>query len=345
MDIVIIVFERDLPMLEVQSRSIAKFCKLDVDRILIVNNYSHERFRNDLYDYMEMLDYGPFNHKIEIVDRMAISDFEITDPLRRKIAPGYMLQMIYKLLIARHVTTPEYMILDAKTFFVRDITDDDVYHNGKLRTSLANAWEPDFWYPAFITALDEFDVNTEENRQSWVLNQTPYLIHTHIVRELLDHIDDKHGDFCRWFDSKIISGGNGYINEFFLIQAYILMKYGDLGSIFWHSNQRLQRQMWEWEPEKITGTIMEYWSIFYGMETNYFSHGFHRQVWLKMNADQREEIPVWWEKLGIIPASRGRNIIGDIIRLNSYPWPNNLPADQIVNGLKRLTADNTTTIV
>ena len=345
MDIVIIAFERDLPLLEVQSRSIAKFCKLDIERIIIVNNYSHKRFQNDLLDYRSQLDYGPHDHKVEIIDKLELSDFLMENARARKISIGYMMQMVYKLLIARHVTATEYMILDCKTYFIRDITNEDVYRNGKLRTTIANVWKPDYWYPSFITALDEFEVNTPENHAVWVLNQTPYFIHTQIIRDMLDHLDAKHGDFVRWFDSKIITGDIGYINEFFLIQAYILLKYDTWDAIFWTEHQRMQRQIWDWEPAKIVTTIEDYLSDYHGQPTDYFAHGIQRLAWEKMNADQREEMPVWWERLGIIPASRGRNIINDVIRLNSDPWPNNLPADKIVNSLKKLTADDTTTTV
>ena len=107
-DICTVVFEEEIPVLQVQADSIARYCtKLGVRNIYVIVN--------DLERHVDSIDpnwWGPLKNHVLIIPRTAFSAAWIEN--------GWVTQQLFKMLAASMSYNTWTMVLDAKTIFVRE---------------------------------------------------------------------------------------------------------------------------------------------------------------------------------------------------------------------------------
>ena len=107
-----VVFELELPFLELQARSFARnVAPEQVDRVLVIDNTRRgvpARRRDAILEA-----YGPHAPRVEIVPAR-----EVAPPVT---ALGWMSQQVLKLAVARRVGTERYVTLDAKNIVVNPL--------------------------------------------------------------------------------------------------------------------------------------------------------------------------------------------------------------------------------
>lgn len=323
MDIIIIAWEKELPVMEIQARSLDLYFQVPVDRILIINNYANDRSAVHLARRDGKLNYGRLDDRVEIIDRDDLPGYSPPLNIQRvKIPRNTMEQMRCKLLAARCATADDLMYLDAKTFFVSETLPESVYLDGRLRGLIYPPWEYDFWVTSYYDALKEFDVYNEYTKKRQLLNQTPFFVQTHLVTGMMDAISAKHGDFSDWFDR------TGNMAEFHLIQGYAIQQGEALETYFWSNRRQIQRQLWKQELSEIKEDIVKHMDRFSCQESDFLAKGLHRDVWCRLNARQAVDIAVWLHELKLVSSlPNAASIIREMQVLNPffYEDPSSLP--------------------
>ena len=206
---VTVVFEAEVPLLELQARSMARYLDpASVEEILILDNsvlgLSGPSRRRLLREY------GALQDRVRIVRTR-----ELIDP---GATGGWRSQQAAKLAIAGQIRTPHYVVLDAKNHFTRatsaaefvDLTGrafgrSHPYTTHPLRESLVRT----------LTYLGADAHQTEQAVAAFPPTATPFVFDTDTVRAVMDDIERRSGrTFPEEFERRKLL-------EFFLYAGWI----------------------------------------------------------------------------------------------------------------------------
>lgn len=212
LDLITVVYQKELPLLEIQARSIDLHVSPQIINSIIVVVNDHQ----DVCDLIDASWYGQHQNLVKI----------ILAP-KTKLS-GWDSQQLHKLATAGSSTQEWTMILDAKTWFVNDLNIDLLFDdsNRAYHCTARN-----------FTAFNDELVFTEQFFQTST-NQTiigpagvPFMFHTKTVRSLIQSIENISDlPFDQWFVEHVADPPR--ITEFVLYSVYVLYKYGTYNYLY-----------------------------------------------------------------------------------------------------------------
>lgn len=216
-DIVTVVYHKDLFLLESQARSIDLYINdRDINQITIVVN--------DAEDLVKRIDpswYGKHQDKVSIKHKSYYGEF---------LCPGWESQQLYKLFAAAESQCDWVMVLDAKTLFVNQLKLDKLIINGKISTTFTNKFAESFAsVKSHVAKL--FDISFDRLIDP---AGVPFYFKPMLVRDMITTVSKlTEKDFSSYFiENSIDLAGNTAITEFHLYLGYILYKYQNYDNFY-----------------------------------------------------------------------------------------------------------------
>lgn len=287
-DIATVTFDLEYPMIEIQARSIEKYFKIDVGKIILINN------SNSNIDYCKSW-YGKFANQVEI--------HQIADMFDVDINKGYINQMIAKIKLSKYCTSENLILLDSKNWFINNITENKVVRNNKLAggsTGIAK-----FWEPHWKNSLDLFGLGHGFKNQT---QRTPFFVKTQTLNEIQSILPD--------IENLLASG---YYTEFGLINAYIIKKYHDWHNYFfdYDADCSFNTGVWPGYREDLSVDLIDrLYGYEYGRQHTMLATGVHRRVWNTLTIEEKNSLAERWDSQRILNHSTGLDLIQHMCDLN-----------------------------
>lgn len=242
--LVVVTCKRDQWNFDLLCRSLGKY--VEPCKIIFIYNENVEEFRS--WQKVFKLNYLPYITKFDItlMTREQFWTQEITNHLIDLEKCGWVDQQILKLAVANFVSTEEYIVLDAKNFFISKTYIESI----EQIKSAPTGWCDQILKNWIVTCCETFSLEVPSTPIKLTQNTTPYLIRTQSAKELIDFFGGI--DFLfKWFTLEARKEKHSP-SEFFLYEIYT-MRYGyrNLGSTlqncisFWefmHTKDRWRMQ-------------------------------------------------------------------------------------------------------
>lgn len=262
-DICTVVFEEEIPILQVQADSIARYCtKLGVRSIYVILNDSERHI-----DKIDKNWWGPLRNHVHILPRTAFSAAWVDN--------GWVSQQLFKMLGASLSYNTWTMILDAKTIFVREF-DPNTIIGADGRLAVGYYPTPDVFKPAQDIVNKFFNTDVQH-----VVGPAgvPFFFHNDTVRFMIAETTYRAGkSFPLWFQEQ------GMLTEFVLYSGYVHYKYGGLDK-FVNSENHLGKVVNVCHSE-----VARFDSLFTEMtDPNTLTVSVHRNAWNQLTPDQRNQ--------------------------------------------------------
>lgn len=222
-DIVVIAYGGEAIALKLQARSIRLFATPNVvgNIHIVINENNTEDFR--LYFRKKIApEYG------DLINNVLLYDYdELTASTTSKT--GWTSQQALKLVAAKLVSSPVYLILDSKNHFIRPLSSSLFFsQSGRIKMPLTFFHKPYEQY--FNAAYQYFNGATSPNLDLALPTITPFLADTHTVMELIAEVEKRERKpfFSFFIESK-------QFREFYLYFAYIMACHGTLERLYENS--------------------------------------------------------------------------------------------------------------
>lgn len=170
------------------------------NKILVVNKYI-----DDLKEYPE--------YKIILDDEIFISNLH-----------SYNKQMMLKLYVSKFISTTHYLILDTDIYVNKKFEFNDFFKNGKITLSVFDCLKY-FKFKKYNTCqqtkwlFDTFrlqEKTIKDIEKPLFYGVTPALLITQEVKNLLQYLENKYGDFLKYYESND-NCGSEYTNYYVYI--------------------------------------------------------------------------------------------------------------------------------
>lgn len=207
LDFITVVYQAELPLLEIQARSLDLYIKpQDINQIVVVVNDTDE-----VAQYINPKWWGQHKDKVTIT----IAD---TYPVT-----GWESQQLLKLLYASYSTQTWSMVLDAKTWFIKELELDKLFGtNGKPWCGSVPGLPNNFIQGrAFVE--EYYNIKLPKIVGP---NGVPFLFHTQTVKDMIAEFDN----FVEFFSTNVC--GPNCMTEFFLYSGYITKCYGNIEELY-----------------------------------------------------------------------------------------------------------------
>jgi len=221
-DLITVVFQKELYLLKVQARSIDLYVTSDkINKIFVLVNDSPE-----INSQIDPAWWGQHHHKVVVLNR---SLFGVDPSL-----DGWSSQQYYKLAVAAQSSASWSMCLDAKTWFVQELQFDKLFDNqGRARFKC---------FPTIEVFLDaQHFVEKFFNIESKLVigpGGVPFMFHTETIKQLPTYLEQQHNvslfDFFREH-VKLPS----LVTEFVLYSGWTKFLHGSLDCLY--SNDQYYR--------------------------------------------------------------------------------------------------------
>jgi hypothetical protein len=284
-DLITVVFNKELPYLELQAKSIEQYVNSsDINSIVVVVN-DH----TSIVDQVNPLWYGKLADKIQIK--------HYTYYIKEHSEIGWDNQQLYKLLAAGKSKCEWSVILDAKTLFIKNYNLTDIIKDNKVNLYAVPC--PACFYTELKFIENLFNVNFYNSILSC---GAPFYFHTATVQSLINHIEK----FDRFFIDH--ASNPPRVTEFILYSGYVLYKFGSYDVLYQlishnkYSYKPCNISDWEWQE---FNEIMQ--KIHFNMES-ILTVSLHRRAYVKLTSDQQTQ---WLELL------QTKNIVSDIQNIKS----------------------------
>jgi hypothetical protein len=210
LDFITVVFQPELPLLEIQARSFDLYIKpQDVNQIVVVVNDN---------DYVaDMIDHtwwGQHSNKVVV---KTTSQYNL-------VGNGWDNQQVLKLLGASESSTKWSMVFDAKTWLIKPLdTQESALFDTQGRPNVGRMHLSPHFENAKVFVENYYGIEIE-----MVLGPSgvPYVFHNADVREMLAGIPD----FINFFQQA--QRNPTLVTEFVLYAGYIIKKYGSVEVIY-----------------------------------------------------------------------------------------------------------------
>ena len=211
------VFEAEYELLALQARSMQLYCPLGlIDSIIVIDNSHRPISPSEKNRIIE--EYG---------DLAAYVTFLATrDVVQMPMASGWLTQQILKLMAVKFVQSERYIILDAKSHFVRKLKREFLEApDGRARTKLGDYSN----YPLrtdLERILSYFELRSNVYLKAFTPTVPPFVMYTDVVQNLIMQIVEKEQ---MPFEIAFIKLR---FLEFFLYAAFILQRNLDLNGLY-----------------------------------------------------------------------------------------------------------------
>ena len=215
-DFITVVFQVELPLLEIQARSLDLYVPpADVNQITVVvndNDYVAELVNPEWWG----------QHSTKVVIKTT-SEYDL-------LGTGWESQQLLKLLEASQSKTTWAFVLDAKTWFIKE------FNQAKLFSQSGKPWsgsvpgKPDVFVEARAFVENYYNIKMPEIVGP---NGVPFMFHTETVREMINEIPN----FVKFFETNV--RGPNFLTEFFLYSGFVTKKYGNINELYGTSHTYL----------------------------------------------------------------------------------------------------------
>jgi Family of unknown function (DUF6492) len=205
--LVTVVYELEFDLLALQARSVQRYCPENmIGSIIVIDNFLHPLPRNKKLRLIA--EYGPLAKFVRILRAEEIARIPETK--------GWTAQQILKLMVATHVETERYVILDAKNHFVFSLTPEFLEApDGRARINVYG-YESHALCGHLVNVLSYLGIYSDDCLKRFTTSATPFVMYTDIVRKLVHDISEKeHAQFETVFV-------RNRLTEFFLYTGYIM---------------------------------------------------------------------------------------------------------------------------
>lgn len=214
-DLITVVFQPEIPYLEIQARSIENnFAEDQIRKIYVVVND-----QDSVVDHIDRTWYGKF------ADRVVVYPYSIFGYVNQ--VGGWDNQQLCKILAAARSQCEWSLVLDAKTYFIKPCKPELLIDNSNR--ACTNLLKPQ---PVFESAKV-----CVENLYGVELDHiigpggVPFLFHTKTVRSMMFDTEQITGKtFIDFFQSNVCYPN--LITEFYLYSAYVKRRYGKYDSLY-----------------------------------------------------------------------------------------------------------------
>lgn len=246
-ELVSVLFRGDFGLAVLQARSIVRYFNHDDIATIrvIVNDTVHPKGLLDAY--------GPLAPKVRFHEAGRVTRYDL-QPFE-----GPATQQVLKMRAAALVETDTHILLDGKNLFVRPTGLSDFVRDGKLRMlpkpALAKP-SPELM-GCFQINMDIVGVEGTGWQDMSLPMITPFIIHTATMRDLLVHIEARHG---KPFEEVFLRDHHpSSVYEFILYNAY-LIKTGRYDDLYWRG-EHFVAGLWPSQRERNT-SAREWMDVF-----------------------------------------------------------------------------------
>lgn len=204
-DLITVVFRDELPVLQLQAKSIELYCQnTNINRIYVIVNDS----TLDTSD-IDLSWWGSLSDRVTVVHRSAWAVNYAEN--------GWLTQQLLKLMATDLCQSTWSMVLDAKTIFVKPIEFNERPEVGELNI-----------YPVFAPSKDIvcklFGINFDKQLGP---GGVPFILNNKLTKEMMEEITIRTGEnFASWFQNQ------GMVTEFILYSGYIIYKFGSFDTLY-----------------------------------------------------------------------------------------------------------------
>jgi hypothetical protein len=282
-DLLTIVFQEELPLLQIQARTINQYAEYnDIKNIFVVVNDT-----DSVADAVDINWFGRFANKVV---KVCVSQFGADT----NHMSGWETQQLYKLLGAALSTSDWSISLDCKTWFIAPLTKAKLFdHRNRANVGTMPP------APAFEPTL-EFVCNFYNTQVQHIIGPggVPHYIHTDTVKSMMQDVERISGQkFPVFF--KQYSGRPHLVTEYVLYDVYITYKYGPMGMYDFY-NHDLQhtfqvKNIADFEAPELDACIQKM------REPNMLSASMHRRTYGLITPEQFTHWLAFLEEKQVIP--------------------------------------------
>ncbi len=196
---------------QIQARSVAAHAgRADIRELIVIDNGSPALTGSRLTRMHEA--FGEAAARVRFVPSAEVTALPATS--------GWIGQQVLKLAISSAVTTPHYVLLDAKNHFIRPVTASDFLSaDGRARAGL-HSYEKHPLLPKLRTTLGYLGLEVEPAVTRFPRTATPFVMNTEVARAVVDDVG--HGSVARFAHEFV----DNDLSEFFLYSGWLLRERG-----------------------------------------------------------------------------------------------------------------------
>jgi hypothetical protein len=221
LEIVTIVFDREIELFRLQARSLARNISAEFRRIHVILN---EPASSGFYEEVAAIVETEFGHS----ERERVRIWSSRDLLSVSDPRGWFTQQILKLKIASYVESEKYVVLDAKNHLIRK-TDVNSFLSPDGRPYMARTFNNMPLKDYILGSLRTFGLDSNIADQYSMPSITPFVLYRDCVLAMMKDIERIHG---RQFDDYFLYGEN-LVSEFGLYSAYFIANDINLEDAYW----------------------------------------------------------------------------------------------------------------
>jgi hypothetical protein len=211
LNLITVVFKEEFSVLKMQAQSIDKFIHPElVSRIVVVINDDSSSADIDSAWW------GQYSNRVVVLSRNTFSHSFTSN--------GWHSQQLLKLFSASICYNPWSLVLDAKTLFVRALTNQDLFDQNQLPMVGHCLPIPTVFRVARDTVEALFGVTLDTQISP---GGVPFFLHNATVRSMISKIEKLTGEtFDQWFQSC------PDLTEFLLYSGFVLSEYGNYNYLY-----------------------------------------------------------------------------------------------------------------
>jgi hypothetical protein len=210
---VTVVFEAEYDLLSLQARSMRLYCPLEIVQGILVIDNSRTPISLNRQDRIRR-EYGHLSHFVQFVRYKQLA----------KMPDGWWTQQVAKLLVSRIVQSKKYVVLDAKTHLIGELSREFFESpDGRLRTIMCD-YRAHPMRPHLETVLRYLSIDADLER--FPTTEPPFSFYTEIVRTLITHLSSEQN---RPFEDIFLEN---HLTEFCLYMGFIVRSGLALNSLY-----------------------------------------------------------------------------------------------------------------
>ena len=204
--VVTVVFRAELALLRLQARSLAALLDADmVDEVVVIDNSWPRLGRRARARITQ--DYGRLADRVRFLLPGELAVLPTTT--------GWRSQQILKLVVARHVRSDRYLLLDAKNHLIRPATAADLQAADGRARGATHSYVNHPLRPQLEHTLTYLGLDPAPLIRDFPPTATPFVMDTVLVRRMLDDVESRSG---RTFAEEFERAG---LMEFFLYSGWL----------------------------------------------------------------------------------------------------------------------------
>lgn len=277
--VVSVVHDVELPLLQLQARSLAVHVPVGlVGRIIMVDNTARglrPAARARLLD-----GYGRHVDRVEVLRPAQVA--------RVPAAVGWRSQQVLKLAVADLLGDERYVVLDAKNHFVGTPKREDFVTADGRATVTTYGYADHPLRASLERVLRYVGLDPAPHLASFTATVTPFVLDAGLVRELMRDVARRAG---RSFPAEFVGAE---LTEFFLYTAWLLASGRQLGDVF-HVHEGLSTTVWPRMAD--AAGVAE--AITQGSDQRHPVFSVHRRALIGLDDEARQLLAEFWASRGL----------------------------------------------